>query len=305
MMTSFQRKHAALLAATEVLPGEWRDLADLIDAHGLAWLEPRSDSPPTDSRLADHVRFNLDPGRLDHWMAVLTRLAADRPYVRMVCVGDQDYPRNLGGVYNRPPFLFVEGSLRPNDQCAAAIVGSRRASAEGIHVAEKLASELAAADVTVVSGLAAGIDAAAHQGALAAAAGRTLAVFGTGIDRVVPEANTDLADRIRRRGALLSQFRPGSPPTRSTFPMRNAVISGLSRASVVIEASERSGTRSEAEHALRQHRPVLLWAPILRRHRWARDFADSDELVSFVDSVEEILAAVQEPTLGSHIPMTA
>lgn len=289
MTSSFGHRHAALLAATEVLPGEWRDLADLIVEHGLAWLDSDGVAAVPDSGLAQHLYLSIDAGRVEHWLKALDGLAASHPSARLVTVADPDYPQNLWEVYNRPPFIFVEGTLTERDRRAVAIVGSRDASDDAMRTASVLARDLASTDITVVSGLADGVDAAAHRGALDASDGRTFAVFGTGIDRVFPEHNADLARDIAARGATLSQFRPGSPPTRSTFPMRNAVISGLSRASIVIEASERSGTRSEAEHSVRQSRPVLLWAPTMRRRSWARTFVDAHDQAHFVESVDEIL----------------
>lgn len=301
-MMSFERRHAALLAATEVLPGEWRDLADLIDQYGLGWLDSGQAADASDSGLAQHLHRSIDQGRVEHWLKALDRLAETLPAVRLVTVADSDYPDNLREVYNRPPFLFVHGTLTASDDRAVAIVGSRDATDDTIRTASSLARELAAAHITIVSGLADGVDTAAHKGALDEPNGRTLAVFGTGIDRVFPQHNSDLAQTIATRGATLSQFRPGSPPTRSTFPIRNAVISGLSRASVVVEASERSGTRSEAEHSLRQNRPVLLWAPNLQPHAWARTFVDANDQAHFVRSADEIVRHAD--LAGTHARLT-
>lgn len=302
MMEINARRQAALLAATEVVPGEWRDLADLIDRDGLDWLE--RDGTPLAERggLADHLLHNIDEGRVEHWLKVLDRLAEMQPDVWLVTVPERSYPANLRTVYNRPPFLFVEGTLNDRDARAVAIVGSRRASDHALQTAFSLAHELAIAGVTIVSGLADGIDTAAHRGALDTTHGRTLAVLGTGIDRTFPEHNASLARKVTARGALVSQFRPGSPPTRSTFPMRNAVISGLSRASLLVEASERSGTRSEAEHSLRQGRPVLLWAPLLERQPWARDFVHTRDGASFVSSADDVLRSVD--AIAPHPQLT-
>jgi DNA processing protein len=140
----------------------------------------------------------------------------------------------------RPPALWVRGQVTPEDALAIAIVGSRRATPYGLATAEELAGDLASRGVTIVSGLARGIDAAAHRGALAAG-GRTIAVLGSGIDTVYPPEHGELAESIERQGAVVSQFPPGTPPLRQHFPMRNAVIAGLALGVVVVEAAEQSG----------------------------------------------------------------
>jgi DNA processing protein len=167
---------------------------------------------------------------------------------------DPDYPRLLlAGT--TPPTLHVRGSLVADDALAIAIVGSRRATQYGAHFAERLAGELAARGVTIVSGLARGIDTAAHQGALAAA-GRTIAVLGCGIDIVYPPENAPLARKIERQGAIVSQFSPGTPPLPYHFPVRNAVIAGLALGVVVVEAAERSGALITARLAAEMGREV-------------------------------------------------
>jgi DNA processing protein len=152
---------------------------------------------------------------------------------------DPRYPALLGAI-PAPPRLFVRGALEADDALALAIVGSRRPSPYGLAVAEQLASELAARGVTIVSGLARGIDTAAHRGALAAG-GRTLAVLGCGLDVVYPPENAVLARTIEARGALVSQFAPGVPALAGHFPARNRTLAGLALGVVVVEAAERSG----------------------------------------------------------------
>jgi DNA processing protein len=158
---------------------------------------------------------------------------------RVLAPTDSDYPALLGAT-PLPPTLWVCGTLLDGDGLAIAIVGSRRATAYGVEVAERLAADLAARGVTIVSGLARGIDTAAHRGALAAG-GRTIAVLGTGIDGRYPAENRGLADRIEANGALVSQFFPGTPPLAWNFPARNRTIAGLTLGVVVVEAAERSG----------------------------------------------------------------
>lgn len=297
-MRRFDKDDAVLLAATEVLPGEWRDLSDLLLRKGTpneglgAYLRRMSTSG---DELRDFLAENLDPSRVAFWENRLAALAEQRPGVTMVAVTDHRYPSNLLSVYDRPPFLFMEGVIEDRDERAIAIVGSRSASREALAAAAALAQAAVKAEITVVSGLARGVDAAAHRAALGAG-GRTIAVLGTGIDRVYPAEHASLAAEIAVHGAVISQFRPGSPPAKSTFPMRNAVVSGLSLASVLVEGTERSGTRSEADHAVRQGRLALLWEPILGAEVWAQRFVITP-CVGWINSAEDI-AAVVDSRLG-------
>jgi DNA processing protein len=150
----------------------------------------------------------------------------------------------------------VRGRLLDEDALAVAIVGSRRATTYGLEVAETLAADLAARGVTIVSGLARGIDSAAHRGALRVG-GRTLSVLGSGVDVIYPPENRRLAVEIAERGALLSQFAPGTPPLPQNFPIRNQVIAAMSLAVVVVEAAERSGSLITARLAAELGREVL------------------------------------------------
>ena len=161
------------------------------------------------------------------------------PHSTFLTPWDERYPALLGAIPS-PPALHVCGSLEPGDALAIAIVGSRRPTPYGVEVAESLAADLAARGVTIVSGLAHGIDTAAHRGALAGG-GRTLAVLGSGIDVVYPSENQALALDIERQGALLSQFPHGTAPLAWHFPARNRTIAGLALGVVVVEAGQRSG----------------------------------------------------------------
>src|SRR3989475_5701578 len=174
----------------------------------------------------------------------------------LVAWSDDGYPPALRHIAQPPLVLAVRGSLGGADEPAIAIVGARRASEYGRHMAEELARRLAQAGVTVVSGLAAGVDAAAHHAALAAG-GRTVAVLGTGIDRVYPKWHRELARAIAGQGALVSEFPCGSPPLQFHFPRRNRIISGLTRGTIVVEAADDSGSLITARHALEQDRQVF------------------------------------------------
>jgi DNA processing protein len=176
--------------------------------------------------------------------------------IRVLIWDDDAYPRRLREIANPPPVLYLRGELVETDEWAVAIVGTRRITAYGRQVAERIAAHLAAAGVTVVSGLALGVDTVAHQTALDAG-GRTLAVLGSGVDRIYPARNRKLAARIMENGALISDYPPGTPPEASNFPPRNRIISGLSLATVVVEAGEKSGALITADFAAEQGRDVF------------------------------------------------
>lgn len=168
------------------------------------------------------------------------RTASERLGARLVTLEDAEYPGILKTMPLPPPFLVTRGTLLRDDGLAVAVVGSRRPTEYGRRMADRLARELGARGVTVVSGFARGIDTAAHRGALAGG-GRTVGVFGCGLDVVYPPENRPLVDEILGAGALVSQFPMGTAPLPPYFPMRNRVIAGLSLGTVVVEAAERSG----------------------------------------------------------------
>jgi DNA processing protein len=166
------------------------------------------------------------------------------------------YPRRLKAIYDPPPLLYVRGAVKAEDDFAIAVVGSRRTSTYGRAITEKLSQDLAAHGITIVSGMARGIDSVAHQGALGAG-GRTLAVLGCGVDVIYPPENRRLCEEIIAHGAVLSEFPMGSPPEGSHFPKRNRVISGLSMGVVVVQAGQKSGSLITANCALEQGREVF------------------------------------------------
>ncbi len=177
--------------------------------------------------------------------------------VRIVGRDEADYPAWLRRVFSPPPVLWVRGRLVAGEgERAVAVVGSRAATALGLAFARSLARELAAAGVTIVSGLARGIDAAAHRGAVDGG-GRTVAVLGSGLDRLYPRENTELARGVERAGAVVSEFPLGTGPWKANFPRRNRVIAGWARAVVVVEAGTRSGALSTARAALDEGRDVM------------------------------------------------
>jgi DNA processing protein len=180
----------------------------------------------------------------------------ETPAHQLVTWDDGDYPRQLLEIGEAPPVLFHIGRRELLNRIAVAIVGSRQPTPQGLDDARAFARALAGAGVTIVSGLAQGIDAAAHEGALDAPGG-TLAVVGTGLDRVYPAVNRKLAHAIAERGSLLSEFVPGTPPQQWHFPRRNRLIAGLSRAVLVVEANLSSGSLITARLAGEQGREVM------------------------------------------------
>ncbi len=169
---------------------------------------------------------------------------------------DEKYPRRLRELDQPPPVIYLLGDLLPEDEWAVAVVGTRRVTAYGRQVAEEIAGTLARNGITVVSGLARGVDSISHQSALDAG-GRTIAVLGSGLDRIYPPENRRLADQISTKGALISDYPPGTPPEASNFPPRNRLISGLSLAVVIVEAGQTSGALITASFAADQGRDVF------------------------------------------------
>jgi DNA processing protein len=186
---------------------------------------------------------------------------------------DRTYPSELHEIFNRPPLLFVKGIFPPLGAIRfIAVVGTRKPTDDGLRRATRLAAELVDAGFGILSGLATGIDTVAHTAALEAR-GATSAVMGTGLDRLYPPENALLADRIvDSGGALLSQFFPRQHPTTWTFPLRNVVMSGLSLATVVVEAGETSGARMQARVALQHGRTVFLLQSLVAQHEWAQKY---------------------------------
>ncbi len=206
---------------------------------------------------------------------------------------DASYPAQLREIHQVPPVLFSRGALH-HGELAVSVVGSRRASDQSLDWASALSTALVSAGITVVSGLAAGIDTAAHTAALDAG-GRTVAVLGTGINRVYPAANRDLQERIAGEGLVLSQFWPDAPATKKSFPLRNATMSGFGRATVVVEAGETSGARIQARVGVEHGRPVILRDCVVRANEWAAALQrrPSVYVVSGVDEVLGVVAALR------------
>lgn len=226
----------------------------------------------------------------------LERLAARGG--KVITQNDEEFPPALRQIPHPPPFLYVQGTLAPQDRLAVAVVGTRRLSHYGRRVSYRLGRDLGFQGVTVVSGLARGIDTAAHRGALENG-GRTLAVLGCGLDVVYPPENKELYRKIPQQGALLSELPLGTPPEAKNFPIRNRIISGLALGVVVVEAGEQSGAHITARCALEQGREVFgVPGPIdsptsIGPHRWIQQGA---KLVQEVrDIISEIAPMVERP----------
>lgn len=232
-------KLRALLEAFGDIESAWHASPDALRAAGL-------DRRAVETLPAARAALNLD--------AELAKL--QRAGVATLTWADDDYPRRLREIPNSPPVLYLRGRLTEADEFAVAVVGTRRPSAYGQQATSELVSALAASGVTVVSGLARGIDAAAHRAALEAG-GRTLAVLGSGLDRVYPTEHARLAEAVAGNGAVISDYPLGTPPESGNFPPRNRIISGLAMGVLVVEAGETSGALITADVAGEQGRPVF------------------------------------------------
>jgi DNA processing protein len=270
------------VAAPGVAPGVWDDaervaLVALLRVRpgGVSW--PQIVADVADAGSARAVWARLVPATLfdqdldtDHAL-----LQAEEDVARwrgadftFLTFRDPHYPGRLREVHQMPPVLFARGRLVPGD-LGVCVVGSRNASAHGLAFARRTASALVDQGLTVVSGLAAGIDTAAHQAALEHG-GRTVAVIGTGIERAYPAENVPLQEQIADAGLVVSQFWPDAAPTKQSFPLRNAVMSAYGLATVVVEAGETSGARIQARLAVEHGRPVILTQTVAAATTWGQ-----------------------------------
>lgn len=227
--------------------------------------------------------------------------------VGLLVAGQDSYPETLSDIPDPPPLLYARGEFTPGDALAIAVVGSRRCTPYGLRIAERLGQSLARVGLTVVSGLARGIDAAAHRGAMAAG-GRTIAVLANGLGSIYPPEHEELAQEIAASGVVLSEMPIRQPPLAALFPQRNRIISGLCLGVVVVEATPRSGSLSTARHAIEQNREVFAVPgpvdslPSRGCHQLIRDGA---RLVETVDDIlEELGPLVREvKPSGNAVPV--
>lgn len=289
----------ATAVALSALPAELRRAA-------LVQLEAASDTAgsPTLARILETV-LNADP-RDARRMAAAALAAAARHLSaarargdQTITLGSQEYPSSLAAIPDPPFLLWVRGCRQALLTPAVAVVGSRAASPYALEMAATLAGDLARLGLVVVSGMARGVDGAAHEAALVH--GRTVAVLGCGVDRVYPPEHADLAGRIARAGALVSELAPGSPPLSIHFPRRNRLISGLSWAVVIVEASERSGSLITARCALEQGREVMVVPGNALTGRNRGGHALVRDGARLVESAAEVVEEIR-PMIGSRWP---
>ena len=258
--------------------------------------------PRMDRKTAEAIRTYRDDAWLDK-----QRMAIDGNQVQIISSLDADYPQPLAQIYDPAPLLFVKGALEAGDMHAIAIVGSRSSTTYGKLVTEKIAAGLVEHGITVVSGMARGIDSIAHKEAIAHG-GRTIAVFGCGVDVVYPPEHVKLRESIIQHGAIISEFPMGTKPDAPNFPRRNRLISGLSLGVIVIEAGERSGALLTSGYALSQNREVFavpgnVGAP--KSQGTNRLIKQGAKLVESVEDVLEELQSVlgKQPELPLATPI--
>jgi len=280
-------EQAGLVALLRERPGgaNWAKLTDAVLEHGSA-AEARS------ALIGDSgALFHLDAHAKTLDEAKRDIRAWRREGLEFWTILDPAYPARVRDIQEAPPFLFARGASLPSD-VAVSVVGSRDASDRGIRMARVIAETLVEMRVSVVAGLAAGIDTAAHTAALASG-GRTVAVIGTGVNKSYPAANKDLQQRIATEGLLLSQFWPDAPPQQHSFPMRNAVMSGYGVATIVVEAGEHSGARIQARLAVHHGRPVILSDLVATRTEWSKQLLTQPD-VYVASSAQDVLDLVKQ-----------
>jgi DNA processing protein len=227
-------------------------------------------------------------------MGTLTRLGA-----RVIARWDEGYPANLKEIYDPPALLFVRGKMFPDDAKAVAIVGTRNPTRYGVEMTERITKDLVRAGVTLVSGLARGIDTACHKTALKEG-GRTIGVLGCGLDCSYPRENKALVEEMAQNGAVITEFRPGVAPLATNFYRRNRIISGLSKGVLVVEAARNSGSLITAAHALDQNRDVFAVPGSVMNKRSEGPHHLLKQGAGLVESAEDVLAMVfqsPEPTV--------
>jgi DNA processing protein len=294
------REQAAVLALVRAAQGEWYQTADVIAEAGSALRLLGGEPVIMPAEREQHARelaSRVTPADVSQAQALIERVTSQG--VRLITILDEEYPENLKLIFNRPPFIWVRGQLEPRSLRAIAVVGTRQATEEGRTTAARLARGLATAGVTVLSGLARGIDTAAHAAALGAG-GRTVAVIGTGIlAPVYPAENAGLARRMTENGgAVVSQFWPEAPPQKISFPRRNVVMSGMAAGTAVVEAGATSGAKMQARLALEHGKRLFLPEALVASQEWAGRYATRPgvTVVSRLDDIlDELVKVVEIP----------
>ena len=299
-MADRAQERAALLALMEQRPplrGEqsgttsWSTIASEVALRGSAVAVREELHPPV---LAFEDGDGVDP-QLRRARDTLRAWEAAGDF-DVLTVLDAGYPVALREIHQMPPLLFVKGHLHA-DEVAVSVIGSRDAGDRGRSIAATVARALADRQIAVISGLAEGIDGAAHEATLEVG-GRPIGVIGTGIRGVYPASHRSLHERVAAAGALVSQFYPDAPPTKQSFPMRNVTMSGLGRASIIVEAGERSGTRILARVATEHGRPVILTDFVVNATTWGKALANRPG-VYVAGSTADVLGAVDQVVQAS------
>ena len=213
---------------------------------------------------------------------ILETWQSQSPGASFYCYLDSGFPPQLRTVWDFPPFVFLKGDEKPvnssSDDRGVCIVGSRKPHPDSVRATKWIARGLVERGITIISGLAEGIDRAAHSAALDMGA-RTVGVIGTGIDKYYPASSRSIQQRMENgEGMVISQFKPGASPTRSSFPMRNGLMSAYGEATIIVEASEKSGTRHQAKQAVKHGRPLILSPQVARETSWGRELS-TDPLI--------------------------
>jgi DNA processing protein len=294
------REQAAVLALVRASAGEWYQTADVISEAGSARRLLDGETVIMSAEREQHARqlvSRVTPADLAQAQELIDRVTSQG--VRLITIVDEDYPENLKLIFNRPPFIWVRGRLEARKLRAIAVVGARQASPEGRATAADLARGLAQANVSILSGLARGIDTAAHAAALDAG-GTTVAVIGTGIlAPVYPPENDGLARRIvDSGGAIVSQFWPEAPPQKANFPRRNVVMSGMAAGTVVVEAAATSGAKMQARLALEHGKRLFLPESLVASQDWASRYATRPGVTvvrDLKDILDELVKIVEIP----------
>lgn len=258
---------------------------------------PRAVLDASEAALKEVVNAGL-ASRIKQYASVVDVAAQERMMekcgVTLITLDDAVYPVRLAEIYDPPLVLFARGEFHQADEFGVAVVGTRHPSPYGVRMAEKFGGELAARGITVVSGMAEGIDSAAHRGALAAG-GRTIAVLGNGVDVVFPPQNAELMEQIAAQGCVVSEFEMGMKPMRGNFPHRNRIISGMTLGTLVVEAPARSGALITAKTAAEQGREVFA----VPGHVGATNSEGPHRLIregaKLVETVEDILVELDVP----------
>jgi DNA processing protein len=284
-------EHAALVALLRARPGNltWRKLTAQVLSCGSAVEVWRKYHPDGLLPISTEGAFLAD--------AEADLRAWERTGLQFISAIDVSFPPSMVGTANTPPFLFAQGSLKDHDP-AIAVVGSRDASVRGIQLATAIAEYLVAQSLTVVSGLAAGIDFAVHETALRTG-GRTVAFIATGITKSYPAANRATQHAIGERGLLLSQFWPEAPPQKTNFLLRNNSIAQYASAAIIVEAGEHSGARNLARHAVDLGRPLILTDLVTDANDWAQQLLSTSGVYRAA-SLTELAEVVQQVVPGTR-----